>query len=154
MASLINMMMENSKAKKPEVGMGVTKLMYSDREAYTVQRVISNMRVIITRDIAKRVDENGMSDAQAYEFESVPLEEGVPYKGCSNWILACNDNLSKENNCKHFMACGCCEGCEFYKRIKHTNGTTIRLHKDGCWYDASGSKYYMGARSEFYDYTF
>lgn len=76
--SLTNLMASNSKSAEPEVGMGATILMYSDRHAATIVEVnASKTRVGIQRDDAKRVDDNGMSDSQHYEFTpdtSAPVE--------------------------------------------------------------------------------
>lgn len=53
----------------PEVGMGATMLMYSDRHAGTIVEVSpSGKSFIFKRDNAKRVDKNGMSDSQEYEY--------------------------------------------------------------------------------------
>lgn len=58
--------------EQPEVGMGATELMWTDRHAYTVTRVVSPRRVEVRQDLAIRVDENGMSDAQQYRYEPDP----------------------------------------------------------------------------------
>lgn len=56
-------------APKPEVGMGVTMLSWSDRRAATIIKVEGNV-VTVQRDKAKRVDANGMSENQTYAFEA------------------------------------------------------------------------------------
>ena len=59
--------------KTPEIGMGVTHVMWSDRHAYTVIAVSpSGKRCTIQRDTAIRTDQNGMSDAQSYRYEPNP----------------------------------------------------------------------------------
>lgn len=74
--SFVNQLMAEGQAVKvPEVGMGATILMYTDRHAATVVMVLKNgTQVIVQEDIATRVDKNGMSDAQAYEYQ--PNKDG------------------------------------------------------------------------------
>lgn len=57
----------------PKVGDGVTKLMYSDRYAYTVVEVSKTGKTCyVTKDMAVRIDSNGQSESQVYRFESQP----------------------------------------------------------------------------------
>jgi hypothetical protein len=64
---------------EPEVGMGATLCLWSDSHAYTITEVIryksgknaGKIRAVIARrDIAKRIDKNGMSESQDYEYET------------------------------------------------------------------------------------
>lgn len=64
-------------APQPEVGMGATLLMWSDRHPYTIvgiERFKTGARagqvkaVLAQADTSQRVDSNGMSDAQTYVF--------------------------------------------------------------------------------------
>ena len=64
-------------APQPEVGMGATVLMWSDRHACTIIEVTHYKTgplagqvktVTAQRDQAVRIDNNGMSDAQSYVF--------------------------------------------------------------------------------------
>jgi len=68
-------------APTPEVGMGATVLMWSDRHACTIvgvthfktgPRAGTVKTVTVQRDIARRTDGRGMSDAQTYEYEADP----------------------------------------------------------------------------------
>lgn len=62
-------------APEPEVGMGATILQWSDRQAATVTAVWKRGQteyVTVQEDIAKRVDKNGMSDCQTYEYSRNP----------------------------------------------------------------------------------
>jgi hypothetical protein len=60
-------------APTPEIGMGATELMWSDRHAYTVVHVSqSGKRIIVQRDRAIRADSNGMSESQSYTFVPQP----------------------------------------------------------------------------------
>jgi hypothetical protein len=53
----------------PAVGMGVTINYWSDRDPATVIQVLHNgRRLILQKDIAVRIDTNGMSECQDYDF--------------------------------------------------------------------------------------
>jgi hypothetical protein len=59
----------------PEVGMGATRLQWTDRTACTiiaVERSGSSIVLTVQDDIATRADDNGMSDAQSYTYERNP----------------------------------------------------------------------------------
>lgn len=72
-ASVTNWMMAGSAgAPAPEVGMGATVLMWTDRHAATVIEVKSPKRIIVQYDKATRVDGSGMSESQAYTYEPNP----------------------------------------------------------------------------------
>ena len=64
------------KMPDPEVGMGCTQMMWTDRNAYTVMEVLSPTRITVTRDRAKRTDKNGLSESQTYEYTTDP--DGCP----------------------------------------------------------------------------
>ena len=75
--NLLNRIDENRCYKldfKPEVGMGATEYMWSDRHPYSICEVWTNWNnkgfeiVALQRDNYKRIDSNGMSDDQDYEF--------------------------------------------------------------------------------------
>jgi hypothetical protein len=76
--SLINKLAdESTQSTKPEVGMGATVILWSDRKAATIIEVSKTAhRVVVQFDTATRVDSNGMSDAQSYTYEPNP-EGGV-----------------------------------------------------------------------------
>lgn len=58
---------------KPEVGMGATILMWSDRHAATIVEVTaSGKTVTVQEDRAKRTDKNGCSESQTYEYTPNP----------------------------------------------------------------------------------
>lgn len=142
-------MYEGKQACEPYVGMGATEMCYTDRQAYTVQKVISEKRVVVTRDKVRRVDDNGASDAQAYEYESTPLVEEKPELKCTNMYvsmgLVCKAKTEDEN---------ACESCSFYKKCKSTNGVVLAKCKKG-WKVLGGDTYfYLGEREEYYDYGF
>ena len=71
--SLVNHIYSGMKDVKPEVGMGATLLFWSDRHAATVVEVSDDgKRIAVVEDIATRIDNNGMSEAQEYKFEQNP----------------------------------------------------------------------------------
>lgn len=79
--NLINRLMEESATPEPEVGMGATVCLWSDRNAATITEVIryksgpkaGTVRAVKTRPCrAIRTDQNGMSDAQTYRYEEMP----------------------------------------------------------------------------------
>lgn len=69
--SLMNHVMGSSAQPAPVVGMGATVLMWTDRKAGTVVKV-TKTQVHVRLDHAKRIDKNGMSDAQSYEYSPDP----------------------------------------------------------------------------------
>jgi len=81
---VMNRIMENMKPETPQVGMGVTKLLYSDRHAYSVVEVVSDKVVMVKRDIAKPQHE-GMSDSQHWEYQedknATPIKIKLHKKG-------------------------------------------------------------------------
>lgn len=76
--SLQNHLMGNGKSSLvPTVGLGVTRIMWSDRQAYTVTEVLTPKRIVVQRDTVKRADDNGMSEIQNYVFSANPDGERV-----------------------------------------------------------------------------
>lgn len=70
--SVVNYLMSGSKGMPaPEVGMGATILMWSDRHAATIVKV-TKTQVHVKRDKAIRIDKNGVSETQEYRFEPDP----------------------------------------------------------------------------------
>ena len=70
--SLNNRIMENCRGDKPEVGMGVTECMWSDRHPYEIVEVIDDRHIKIRALDYKRTDHNGFSEVQEYEYTSNP----------------------------------------------------------------------------------
>jgi len=59
--------------QKPTVGMGATRLMYTDRSPYTVIGISpSGREITVQEDQAIRLDHNGMSESQEYRYEPDP----------------------------------------------------------------------------------
>lgn len=150
--SITNRIEEGRQVGELAVGMGATEMLYSDRHAYTVQKVISPKRVIVTRDKAVRVDDNGMSDCQRYEYTSTPLVEGKREKMCCHPLAG----LLNEAGCRCAYKDGTCEGsgCGFYKMHTPTNGTELRLCKGGWKAVGSDAYFALGIREEYFDFSF
>ena len=53
---------------KPEVGMGATITMFSDRLPATIVKVCTDRKIQVQEDNAKRTDKNGESENQEYEY--------------------------------------------------------------------------------------
>ncbi len=71
--NVISMALSNHLPPTPEVGMGATRLGYSDRHAHTIIEVSkSGKRITVQRDHAVRTDSNGMSDMQTWECTPNP----------------------------------------------------------------------------------
>ncbi len=72
--SVINHLISGTNGQPtPEVGMGVTVLMWTDRHAGTITRVDPKGRKFWFReDTAIRTDSYGMSDCQSYRYEPNP----------------------------------------------------------------------------------
>ena len=54
----------------PVVGMGATVLCWTDRHAATVTALLnsSGTIIVVREDYARRIDKNGMSESQEYEY--------------------------------------------------------------------------------------
>lgn len=78
--SLINHLMSGGKNKIPKVGDGATILGWTDRYPATVIEVSADgKRIVIQEDNAKRIDNNGMSESQQYEYSRNPNATKVVY---------------------------------------------------------------------------
>lgn len=70
--SINNRIDERVRGEEPQVGMGVTHYGWSDRDPYEIIEV-KDARHITVRSLGwKRIDDNGMSECQEYEFYSDP----------------------------------------------------------------------------------
>jgi hypothetical protein len=70
--NLTNRIAEMSRPAIPQVGMGATVLLWSDRHPATIITVKGN-QVTLREDKAIRTDSNGMSESQQYRYEPDPL---------------------------------------------------------------------------------
>ena len=69
----------------PQVGMGATLLCYTDRHACTVTKVFEvskKLYVEVQQDFAVRIDGNGMSECQKYDFKPNPNGSTYTYRWC------------------------------------------------------------------------
>ena len=134
--SILNRIDENRCYKLdfvPEIGMGATEYMYSDRHAYSVASYHPNWRnkgfeiVGLKRDHAKRVDGNGMSESQTWEFTPNP-----------------------ESNPSFLRS-------KFYD---HPKLGKVKIYEPVTWnqksnrWNKGGNNIVIGHRSEYYDYSF
>lgn len=62
---------ENRETPEPAVGMPSTIVLHTDRLPATVVRVTAR-EVVVQEDLARRVDDNGMSEDQRYDYEPDP----------------------------------------------------------------------------------
>lgn len=69
--SLMNHAMSSAAPIKPQIGMGVTVLGWTDRYAGTIIEIIRN-GFVVQQDKAIRTDSNGMSESQSYRYEPNP----------------------------------------------------------------------------------
>lgn len=70
--SVTNRIAENMKMPKPELGMGVTELCYTDRHPFEVIEILNLKKIKIREMKAERIDKNGMSDCQEYKYVQKP----------------------------------------------------------------------------------
>lgn len=57
---------------QPEVGMGATEGVGSDRYPFTIIEVRSPTTIVVQRDNFTRTDKNGFSESQTYEYSPCP----------------------------------------------------------------------------------
>ncbi|MFV0396215.1 MAG: hypothetical protein ACK5LC_17830 [Coprobacillaceae bacterium] len=78
LGSLQNRLYEGSQLEKEiYVGRGATECCYTDRYAYEVVKVITQKKCIVRRCDAERIDNNGMSESQEYEYSLQDFKEWV-----------------------------------------------------------------------------
>lgn len=70
--SLVNLIGGNMAYPEPVVGMGVTELCWSDRHPYEIIAVKDDRHITVRALDYKRIDNNGMSECQEYEYFSNP----------------------------------------------------------------------------------
>lgn len=90
LGSLTNELLSKSITKvSPEVWLGCTVIMYTDRRAGTIIKVNSEKSITIQYDKATRTDSNGMSDCQIYSYSLNPEGRIETYTLRKNgrWIL-------------------------------------------------------------------
>lgn len=71
--SLQNRLLERASGQpEPQVGMGVTECLYTDREPYEIIEVKDERHIVVRGLDCRRVDSNGLSECQEYEYTSNP----------------------------------------------------------------------------------
>ena len=73
--SLVNHIYSRSKSPVPEIGMGATLLSWSDRHPATIIDIFTKGKftyIKVQDDDAKRIDTNGISESQDYEYTRNP----------------------------------------------------------------------------------
>ena len=70
--SVYNRIAENMKMPAPQIGMGVTQLLYTDRHPFEVIEILSEKKIKIREMKAQRIDHNGISDCQEYSYHHKP----------------------------------------------------------------------------------
>lgn len=101
--SLINMVQDRATQAAPEVGMGATELLWTDRHAGTITYVSPSGKMLKwRRDKAIRTDSHGMSDCQSYRYEPNPdaaeytytlrkdgrwVRKGAPMRGSGSLLI-------------------------------------------------------------------
>ena len=79
-----------------KVGDGVTEYGYTDRYAYEVIEVINQNNIVIRKVDANRIDNNGMSDCQNYEYKSNPNNRKIKLTKRNNvWFEVCEYSKEK-----------------------------------------------------------
>lgn len=94
--SVINHIESRDASAQPAVGMGATRLGWSDRHPYTVIEVLlfksgakaGQVRAVcVQEDNATRTDKNGMSDSQSYEYTPNPDAPVEVYRACKGGVF-------------------------------------------------------------------
>ncbi|WP_236745807.1 hypothetical protein [Mycobacteroides abscessus] len=71
--SLQNLVAANTRSANPEVGMGATIVMWSDRHAATIVAINERGTTVrVQQDRATRTDDHGISDCQSYAYAPNP----------------------------------------------------------------------------------
>lgn len=144
-----------------KVGTGVTEYHYSDRTPYEVIEVIDQKHIVIRALDFIRIDNNGMSDAQSYEYISneknvkyeLVLRNNIWYKVkiiTKESLLKRAEQLVAENSFRTFESA--------YNYIRWMSGLTCKQYEK---IDAGKSvkKYVkinisIGHADRYFDYTF
>ena len=93
--NLTNRIMEGKQDIVPEIGMGATKLSYSDRDPYTIVEILSKSRIVVQADRAENVgevcyDQNWKitPDPNGHKLTLINTKNGWKVlKGCTRFII-------------------------------------------------------------------
>ncbi len=91
--SLQNLLAGSNPEITPAVGMGATKIGWSDRHPFTVITIVDAKTLVVQEDSYERTDGNGMSESQSYTFS--PNPEGATYtitrRKNGQWVVQGDD---------------------------------------------------------------
>ncbi len=140
--NLTNRLMEGQKElPKLEVGMGVTEMLWSDRNAYEITKVIDQKHFKMRRYEAKHIGSYGennwelISDPDGYEYEMV-----YRYGGWYSKVTYTKEGI--ENRLKK----------DGY--ILLDQKIVDKAMKDGVAYDYNKMNIYIGEANYYYDFEF
>lgn len=99
--------MKNEKQIVPEIGMGATIVMWSDRHAGTIVKITESLKTIwIQKDKATRIDDNGASDNQAYSYgkdiEGIVLKATLRKNGTYKTIGESGNQIALDSRSEFF----------------------------------------------------
>ena len=142
--SLDNRIAESQKAVKPEVGMGATLIMYSDRKPYTILEVseetvtsLNNEKypkyIIVTQDFCKRISGSVYDGDAEYEYTT-------DYNGPRTKFLFHKPSSTYKEETKKFAGINKETGLLYYEGTGRTK--------------ADASTLLIGVKENYYDATF
>ncbi len=151
--SLMNRLEEGRTFGEIKVGTGVTQMSYSDRHPYEVVKVIDDNHLLIRACDAKRIDKNGESECQEYEYTLRPYKETLITEELLNDVYRMN--YIKNTNPKLYNKIiegkiGDVIGDNNILLVKTKYGWKER-YKNGKY---SKDKFAVGFKEEYYDYSF
>lgn len=119
-----------------KIGMGVTEMYYTDREPYTIVEIPDKKHIIVRQCNARRIDYNGMSEDQNYEYSEQEKENYDTNDEC--WNIGISDRREKE----------------IKKYNLGRNEKVLTLTKKGYKEIGRSNGWYIGKRMKYYDYSF
>ena len=153
--SITNRLEENKiYGEEIKVGTGATQYLYSDREPWEVIEVISQDEFVLRELDSKRVDKNGMSECQDYEFFSneknrtVHLYAKKDRKGHKHWYEVELINLEYLDGLDQWASANILFNLTETRRKKVLAGKTVRIEK------RSSYGWSIGRADKYYDYSF
>lgn len=133
--SLENRLLEGN-ILEVKIGMGVTEMYYTDREPYTIVSIPDKKHIIVRECNAKRIDNNGMSEDQEYEYSE---QEKEKYDLSDEFALIMTTERRKRDIQKYNLG---------------RNEKLLTLTKKGYKEMGSCNGWYIGKRMKYYDFSF
>lgn len=152
--SVMNYLMGNNNTA-PEVGKGATVMLHTDRHAYQVLHVSKDgKRIKMQRCKATRIDNNGMSESQQYDYSELEgkLHDYVYRNGA--WRIIVKQIVYTDDFCKKL------DNDEFRKNntddIWNKKTGELRLVEGKTRVQTTYPKIHIlfGVQREYYDYSF